>query len=76
VLAPPAVKFVPLPGQIIGEEGVIVTIGKGFTNTTTVVELTHPLASVPVTEYTVVTIGLAVTLDPVEDDNPLTGDHK
>ena len=44
--------------------------------TTVIVELavfTHPLASVPVTVYVVVVVGLAVTVPPVVADNPVDG---
>jgi|DEB0MinimDraft_6_1074348.scaffolds.fasta_scaffold186202_1 hypothetical protein len=43
---------------------------------TVIVELavfTHPLASVPVTVYVVVVVGLAVTVPPVVADNPVDG---
>jgi hypothetical protein len=35
----------------------------------------QPLASVPVTVYVVVAVGLAVTVTPVVADSPVAGDH-
>jgi hypothetical protein len=64
-----------LPGHIVGEEGVIVITGNGLIVIVTIDELTHPLASVPVAVYTVVIIGLAVTIAPDVDDNPVAGDQ-
>jgi hypothetical protein len=36
----------------------------------------HPFPSVPVTVYVVVVVGLAITVVPVADDNPVAGLHE
>ena len=56
--------------------GANVSCGSWPTFTTTVVDPVHPLALVPTTEYVVETVGLAVTLLPVDADNPAEGNHK
>ena len=50
-----------------------VTVGSGFTVTVTMVELTQPLISVPVTVYVLVELGLAVTIGPLLEDKPVAG---
>lgn len=52
------------------------TTGTGFTVTVTVLLPAHPSAEIPVTVYTVVTVGLAVTLGPVVPLSPVAGDHE
>jgi hypothetical protein len=47
--------------------------GFGFTVTVTDAVLIHPLASVPVTVYVRVVVGLAVTDAPDVGDNPVVG---
>jgi len=56
---------VPTPPHIFGFELVTVMVGLGLTVTTSVCVLLHPPV-VPVTEYVVVTVGLAVTDAPVD----------
>ena len=63
------------PEQIVCAAGVAVATGVSFTVTVTVPVLTHPFASVPVTVYVVVVVGLAVTAAPVVADNPVEGLH-
>ena len=41
--------------------------------TVTVVVLTHPLASVPVTLYVCVAVSVAVTVVPAVDERPVAG---
>jgi hypothetical protein len=48
VLAPLAVMLTELPLQIVGAAGFLVTVGKGFTVTVTVVVFVQPAALVPV----------------------------
>lgn len=72
VVAPLAVSVVLLPLQIVAE--FTVTTGFGFTVTLQVLVPTHEPV-VPVTVYTVVTVGLAVTLAPVVALNPVAGDQ-
>lgn len=75
VEAPDAVSDTLLPLQIVGADGVTLTVGKGFTVTVTFFVLTHPFASVPVTVYVVVDVGFAVTVAPVVGDKPVAGLH-
>jgi hypothetical protein len=49
--------------------------GFGLTVTCVVCVPTHPLAVVPVTVYVVVTVGFAVTVAPLTEDNPVAGDQ-
>jgi hypothetical protein len=71
----PVAFNVPLePEQI----DMLLTLTIGFALTVTVVveaKPTQPAADVPVTEYTVVDEGLAVTLDPNVELNPVAGDQ-
>ena len=54
----------------------VLTVGLAFTVTTAVAaELVQLLASVTVTEYVVVEVGLAVGLDTVVELNPVEGDQ-
>jgi hypothetical protein len=71
VAAPETFKLAESPAQIVE----LFTDNMILLNTVTLVvsELIHPLASVPVTVYCVVTEGLAVTLDPVEELNEPAG---
>jgi hypothetical protein len=48
-------------------------VGNAFTVTVTVAVFVHPLDAVPVTVYVVVTVGLAVTGDPVVELSPDAG---
>lgn len=56
-------------------EGEIETDGKEFTVIATVLLLIHPAVEVAATEYVVLTVGLAVTVAPVETFNPVAGFH-
>ena len=47
--------------------------GDGRTVTVTVAELLHPFASVPVTVYVVLVVGLATTELPTVDERPVAG---
>jgi hypothetical protein len=53
----------------------MVATGSGFTRTTTSSVAEQPLASVIVTVYVVVSVGVATGLATVELDNPVAGDH-
>jgi hypothetical protein len=53
--------------------GAIVTVRLALIETVTVVVPVHPATDVPVTVYVVLTVGLAVTTDPVVPDNPVAG---
>jgi hypothetical protein len=64
-----------LPEQIVGEAGVTVTIKDGTTVTVTFTVSLQPPALVPITVYTAVAAGLAVTELPVVALNPAAGDH-
>lgn len=73
MVAPLAVKTVepPLQIEVFGDT----VRASGVTVTVTVpVALHDPL--VPVTVYVVVALGLALTLAPVEADNPVGGDQE
>jgi hypothetical protein len=59
-----------LPGPVI-----VPASGNGLILIITVAVLLQPLV-VPVTVYTVVADGLAVTVAPVADDKPVDGDHE
>jgi len=52
-----------------------VIIGKGFTITEVVAVFVQPFASVPVTVYEVVIVGVAVTGVPLEELKPVEGFH-
>jgi hypothetical protein len=56
--------MMPPPGAITAPGLVGVTV--------IVTVLEHPLMA-SVTEYTVIAVGLAVTLEPVEEDKPVEG---
>jgi hypothetical protein len=64
--APDAVSVTVEPAQIDAEEAVAVTLGNAFTFTVAVSVLAHPLASVPVTVYVVVTDGLTEAEESVK----------
>jgi hypothetical protein len=66
--APVAVNVVDAPGQIVAE--FTVTVGKGLTVTTEVIEEVQ-VPVVPTMVYVVVTVGFAVTLAPVVALNPV-----
>ena len=57
---PDAVNVDEPPTQIEGLDGVMLHVGAGFTVTVVVHELVHPFASVTVTVYVVVEVGLTV----------------
>ena len=73
MLAPLAFRFVDAPTQMEGEFAV--TVGVGFTVTVAVAVAVHPEAEAPVIVYEVVTVGLAVTVDPVVALRPVAGLH-
>ena len=66
-MPPDAVSVAEPPKQISGLAGAISQTGSGFTITVFVHELLHPLASVTVTVYVVVTTGLTVIEAVVSD---------
>ena len=67
--------MVVAPSQIVVALGVIVANGWFTTFTVTVSISTQPFASVPVTVYVVVALGLATTLEVFVVANPVTGLH-
>jgi hypothetical protein len=75
VAAPLAVKLVPPPPEhMFAEVGVTLTVGAVFTVIVTVcVPLQGPF--IPVTVYVVVTVGVAVTDDPLVALKPAAGAH-
>ena len=72
VLAPDALSVAELPLHIVPE--FTVSEPPGFTVTVAVVTA-EQVPAVPVIVYTVVDAGLAVTLDPLVELNPVPGDH-
>ena len=65
-------RFIAVPEQIVLLLA-LVTEGSGLTVTVEVVEDTHPCGDVPVTVYTVVVVGLALTLTPLVELSPVAG---
>ena len=72
-MAPTAVKDAEVPAQM-GDGVFTITTGKGVTVTVTNEVSVQPL-ELPITLYSVVVAGLAVTLAPVVPLNPVDGDH-
>ena len=70
--APVAVNVVEAPSQMVAPG--TFTTGVGFTVTVEAAVPVQPL-SVPVTVYTVVVAGSAVTTLPVVDESPVAGDQ-
>ena len=64
--APDAPSGTDVPAQTVVSP-VAATVGVVFTATVTTAALLHPLASVPVTVYDVVDVGITVTATPVSD---------
>ena len=60
---------------MIGAVGAMTGVG-GVNLTSTCDVFTQPAALVPVTVYTVFTVGLALTVAPVVALNPADGDHE
>ena len=75
VVAPLAVSDVLLPLQIVAEGGVTVNVGVGVTEIVTILLSLQPEPELPTTVYVVVDPGLAVTLEPVVELNPVVGLH-
>jgi hypothetical protein len=78
VQTPPAVVFVkivdePIHALVVPPIGS--STGNGFTVTVISSVSTHPFASVPVTVYVVVVVGLATTLEVFVAANPVDGLH-
>ena len=71
-MAPDAVMLVELPEQIDDDVADTETVGLGLTVIATVLVLLQPPLE-PVTEYVVVTVGFAVTVEPVVGLNPPVG---
>jgi hypothetical protein len=70
-----AVNVVDPPAQIVAALALIVANGWFTTFTVTVSVSTHPFASVPVTVYVVVALGLATTLEVFVVAKPVDGLH-
>jgi hypothetical protein len=64
-VAPPAVSVVEVPEQMV-EDGDVpkVTLGVGLTAILTLSFALHPLPFVPLTTYSVITVGVTVTILP------------
>lgn len=71
VLAPVAVSVAVLPGHMVAE--FTVTVGVGLTVRVDVAVVVHPAAEAAVIVYVVLTVGLAVTVDPVVALRPVDG---
>ena len=74
VVPPLAVSVVEVPVHIATDAPPLM-VGKALTVTVFVPVLIHPLASVPVTVYIVVVVGLAVMPEPVVAVRPVDGDQ-
>jgi hypothetical protein len=70
-----ALKVTEAPVQIVVALAVIVALGAFTTVTVTWSVFTQPFASVPVTVYVVVAVGLAVTAAVFVALKPVDGDH-
>jgi hypothetical protein len=71
-LAPEAINVTDCPLQILGAEGVIITVGSGLTVTVTSFwPVQVPFD--PDTVYFVVTVGFAATVEPVDGFSPTVG---
>jgi len=57
------------------ETGLVFITGRGLIVTVTLFVLEQPFPSVTVTVYVTVDDGPAITVDPVDPDNPVEGDH-
>lgn len=66
---------VDAPIHIAAEPTVVVIVGSAFTVSEREAVALQPAAFVPVTVYTVVTVGDAVTDAPVDALSPDVGDH-
>ena len=67
-------RFMLLPLQIVCAELLNVGVdGSVFTVIVEVAVAEHPFASVPVTVYVLVEVGVAITLLPVVEDNSVEG---
>lgn len=75
LVPPPAVNVTDWPLQRMEVGGFTVIVGFAFTFTVTLATFEQPLASVPVTVYDVVDVGLAETTDPVVAESPVPGLH-
>ena len=73
-MAPLATSVTEPPVQIFGLLGIIVITGAGLTLTVTTVVLVQPVVAVPITEYVVVIVGLAITIEPVVALRPVPGE--
>ena len=74
-MAPDAVMPVELPEQIVAVIADTTTVGVGFTVIVCKVVLVQvPIE--PVTVYVIVTVGFAVTVEPVVELKPVDGDHE
>ena len=73
-MPPPAVSVVEVPVHIATDKPPLM-VGNALTVTVVVPVFIHPLASVPVTVYAVVEVGLAVIPEPVVAVRPVDGDQ-
>lgn len=74
-MAPEADKAEVAPEQIVDGVAVAFTVGRDKTLSETVAEAAQPPSPVPVTVYTVLVVGKAVTTDPFVVSNPEDGFH-
>ena len=75
-MPPFAVRVEEPPGQIPAGDAVTETTGKGFTFTVADIMVVQPETEIPVREYIVVTVGLAIGLAQLVQLNPVAGDHE
>gem|GEM_PF-6923234 len=74
-VAPLAVSPTDVPGHIVAEEGTTLTVGDGFTVTTTLTVSLHPPLE-PITVYVDVVAGDAFGLGHAVQLNPAEGAHE
>jgi hypothetical protein len=74
VSPPVAVSVVEAPLQMAVPEPALI-VGSALTVTVTAAVLVQPLASVPVTVYVFVVVGLAAGLAQAVHDRPVEGNH-
>lgn len=74
-MPPLAVMVVDAPAHSVALPTAVAIAGNAFTVIVRVTVFIQPLALVPATVYTVVTVGEAITVAPVVTFNPAAGDQ-